>query len=124
MLPGGPEDIYRTEARVKALFGDNAKLHRWLDMARADLVADLPARTCWLGRGARHLAGLAINEMVASGELRAFGGNRGRSPRRALVVSPNCATEGMRDGSDAGRRLAASDRAGEHRERRDLGQPA
>jgi urocanate hydratase len=101
-LSGNPEDIYRTDARMKALFPDNAPLHHWLDMARGRIkFQGLPARICWLGLGERHLAGLALNEMVASGELEApivIGRDHLDS---GSVASPNRETEAMADGSDA-----------------------
>jgi urocanate hydratase len=101
-LSGDPDDIYRTDAKVRELFPGHAHLHRWLDMAR-DRIAfqGLPARICWLGLGERHVAGLAFNEMVASGELSApvvIGRDHLDS---GSVASPNRETEGMRDGSDA-----------------------
>ena len=101
-LSGDPEDIYKTDARMKALFPDNTHLHQWLDMAR-DRIAfqGLPARICWIGLGDRHKAGLAFNEMVASGELSApvvIGRDHLDS---GSVASPNRETEAMRDGSDA-----------------------
>ena len=71
-LSGDPEDIYRTDAKVKELLPDNTHLHHWLDMARARIkFQGLPARICWVGLGDRHRLGLAFNEMVASGELKA-----------------------------------------------------
>src|SRR5258708_13837355 len=71
-LSGDPEDIYRTDTKVKALFPGDAHLHRWLDLARSRIkFQGLPARICWLGLGQRHVAGLAVNEMVASGESKA-----------------------------------------------------
>jgi urocanate hydratase len=101
-LSGDPEDIYRTDAKVKALFPGDKHLHRWLDMARERIqFQGLPARICWLGLGQRHLAGLAFNEMVASGELKApvvIGRDHLDS---GSVASPNRETEAMRDGSDA-----------------------
>jgi urocanate hydratase len=101
-LSGDPEDIRRTDARVKALMPDDAHLHRWLDMA-AERIAfqGLPARICWVGLGDRHRLGLAFNEMVASGELKApivIGRDHLDS---GSVASPNRETEAMRDGSDA-----------------------
>ena len=101
-LSGDPEDIFRTDAKVKELLPDNAHLHNWLDMARTRIkFQGLPARICWVGLGDRHRLGLAFNEMVAKGELKApivigrdhldFGS----------VASPNRETEAMRDGSDA-----------------------
>ncbi|WP_372891365.1 urocanate hydratase [Rhodosalinus sp.] len=101
-LSGDPEDIYRTDAAMKALFPDNAHLHQWLDMARARIdFQGLPARICWIGLGDRHRAGLKFNEMVASGELKApvvIGRDHLDS---GSVASPNRETESMKDGSDA-----------------------
>ncbi|MBV9078587.1 MAG: urocanate hydratase [Methylobacteriaceae bacterium] len=101
-LSGDPEDIYRTDARVKELLPDNAHLHRWLDMARERIAFQgLPARICWVGLGDRHRLGLAFNEMVARGELMApivIGRDHLDS---GSVASPNRETEAMRDGSDA-----------------------
>jgi len=101
-LSGDPEDIRKTDARLKALFPEHAGLHRWLDMA-AERIAfqGLPARICWLGLGERHLAGLAFNEMVKRGELKApivIGRDHRDS---GSVASPNRETESMMDGSDA-----------------------
>ncbi|MEM9048751.1 MAG: urocanate hydratase [Pseudomonadota bacterium] len=101
-LSGDPEDIYKTDAKIRELFPDNTHLHRWLDMARARIAFQgLPARICWLGLGERHLAGLAFNEMVRSGALSApivIGRDHLDS---GSVASPNRETEAMRDGSDA-----------------------
>ena len=101
-LSGEPEDILRTDERVKELLPDNTHLHRWLDMARSRIrFQGLPARICWVGLGDRHRLGLAFNEMVASGELRApvvIGRDHLDS---GSVASPNRETEAMRDGSDA-----------------------
>ncbi len=101
-LSGDPEDIYRTDEAVKALFPENAHLHRWLDMARDKIrFQGLPARICWIGLGERHRAGLKFNEMVASGELKApivIGRDHLDS---GSVASPNRETESMQDGSDA-----------------------
>jgi urocanate hydratase len=101
-LSGDPEDIYKTDQKMKELFPENTHLHNWLDMAR-DRIAfqGLPARICWIGLGDRHKAGLAFNEMVASGELKApvvIGRDHLDS---GSVASPNRETEAMRDGSDA-----------------------
>ena len=101
-LSGDPEDIYKTDQKMKDLFPDNAHLHNWLDMAR-DRIAfqGLPARICWIGLGDRHRAGLAFNEMVASGEVKApvvIGRDHLDS---GSVASPNRETEAMKDGSDA-----------------------
>jgi urocanate hydratase len=101
-LSGDPEDIYRTDAKVKELLPDNTALHRWLDMARERIAFQgLPARICWVGLGDRHRLGLAFNEMVASGELKApivIGRDHLDS---GSVASPNRETEAMKDGSDA-----------------------
>jgi urocanate hydratase len=101
-LSGDPEDIYRTDAKVKELIPDNPHLHNWLDMARARIrFQGLPARICWVGLGDRHRLGLAFNDMVASGELKApivIGRDHLDS---GSVASPNRETEAMRDGSDA-----------------------
>jgi urocanate hydratase len=101
-LSGDPEDIYRTDAKVKELIPDNAHLHNWLDMARARIkFQGLPARICWVGLGDRHRLGLAFNDMVAKGELKApivIGRDHLDS---GSVASPNRETEAMRDGSDA-----------------------
>ena len=101
-LSGDPEDIYRTDAKVKELMPDNPHLHRWLDMARERIrFQGLPARICWVGLGDRHRLGLAFNEMVASGELKApvvIGRDHLDS---GSVASPNRETEAMRDGTDA-----------------------
>ena len=101
-LSGDPEDIYRTDAKVKELLPDDTHLHTWLDMARARIkFQGLPARICWVGLGDRHRLGLAFNEMVASGELQApvvIGRDHLDS---GSVASPNRETEAMRDGSDA-----------------------
>ncbi|MBM0170368.1 urocanate hydratase [Altererythrobacter sp. C41] len=101
-LSGDPEDIYRTDAKVKELLPDDAHLHHWLDMAREKIhFQGLPARICWVGLGDRHRLGLAFNEMVASGELKApvvIGRDHLDS---GSVASPNRETEAMKDGSDA-----------------------
>ena len=101
-LSGDPEDIYKTDAKVKELIPDDAHLHRWLDMARERIsFQGLPARICWLGLGLRHELGLAFNEMVRNGELKApvvIGRDHLDS---GSVASPNRETEAMRDGSDA-----------------------
>jgi urocanate hydratase len=101
-LSGDPEDIYRTDAKVKELIPDNAHLHRWLDMARERIkFQGLPARICWVGLKDRARLGLAFNEMVASGELAApvvIGRDHLDS---GSVASPNRETEAMKDGSDA-----------------------
>jgi urocanate hydratase len=101
-LSGDPEDIKKTDAKMKALFPEDAHLHRWLDMAGERIAFQgLPARICWIGLGERHRAGLAFNEMVKSGELKApivIGRDHLDS---GSVASPNRETESMQDGSDA-----------------------
>jgi urocanate hydratase len=101
-LSGNPDDIYRTDARVKELILDDPHLHNWLDLARTRIrFQGLPARICWVGLGQRHLLGLAFNEMVRSGELEApivIGRDHLDS---GSVASPNRETEAMIDGSDA-----------------------
>jgi urocanate hydratase len=101
-LSGDPEDIYKTDAKVKELIPDNPHLHRWLDMAAEKIkFQGLPARICWVGLGDRDRLGLAFNEMVANGELKApvvIGRDHLDS---GSVASPNRETEAMADGSDA-----------------------
>ena len=101
-LSGDPEDIYKTDAKVKELIPDDTHLHRWLDMARERIAFQgLPARICWVGLGQRHRLGLAFNEMVRNGELKApvvIGRDHLDS---GSVASPNRETEAMKDGSDA-----------------------
>ena len=101
-LSGDPEDIRKTDAKMKELFPEDAQLHRWLDMASERIAFQgLPARICWIGLGERHRAGLAFNEMVKSGELSApivIGRDHLDS---GSVASPNRETEAMQDGSDA-----------------------
>ncbi|MCU0899088.1 MAG: urocanate hydratase [Cypionkella sp.] len=101
-LSGDPEDIYKTDAAMKRLFPDNTHLHNWLDMARERIAFQgLPARICWIGLGDRHRAGLMLNDMVRSGELKApvvIGRDHLDS---GSVASPNRETEAMKDGSDA-----------------------
>lgn len=101
-LSGDPEDIYKTDAKVKELIPDNPHLHNWLDMARDRIqFQGLPSRICWVGLGERARLGLAFNEMVARGELSApvvIGRDHLDS---GSVASPNRETEGMKDGSDA-----------------------
>jgi urocanate hydratase len=101
-LSGDPDDIAKTDAKIKALFPHEARVHRWLDMA-AERIAfqGLPARICWLGLGQRHLAGLAFNEMVAKGELKAPIVIGRDHLDCGSVASPNRETEAMQDGSDA-----------------------
>jgi urocanate hydratase len=100
-LSGDPEDIYRTDQRVKELIPDDPHLHRWLDMARERIAFQgLPARICWVGLGQRHRLGLAFNEMVRKGEVSApivIGRDHLDS---GSVSSPNRETESMKDGSD------------------------
>ncbi|MFT3717518.1 urocanate hydratase [Pseudorhodoferax sp.] len=101
-LSGDPQDIYRTDARIKELFPQNKHTHRWLDMARERIAFQgLPARICWLGLGERHFAGLAFNEMVRTGELKAPIVIGRDHLDTGSVASPNRETEGMRDGTDA-----------------------
>jgi len=101
-LSGNPEDIYKTDQKVKELLPGNHHLHNWLDMARERIAFQgLPARICWVGLGDRHRLALAFNEMVANGELEApivIGRDHLDS---GSVASPNRETEAMRDGSDA-----------------------
>jgi urocanate hydratase len=101
-LSGDPEDIRKTDAKLKELFPAKKALHRWLDMAGERIAFQgLPARICWIGLGERHLAGLAFNEMVKNGELKApivIGRDHLDS---GSVASPNRETEAMQDGSDA-----------------------
>ncbi len=101
-LSGDPEDIRKTDAKMKELFPDNKHLHRWLDMASERIAFQgLPARICWIGLGERHLAGMAFNEMVKNGELSGpivIGRDHLDS---GSVASPNRETEAMMDGSDA-----------------------
>ncbi|QQP96102.1 urocanate hydratase [Lysobacter enzymogenes] len=101
-LSGDPEDIYKTDAKVKELIADDEHLHRWLDMAKERIsFQGLPARICWVGLGLRHKLGLAFNEMVRNGELKApvvIGRDHLDS---GSVASPNRETEAMKDGSDA-----------------------
>ncbi|WP_367643827.1 urocanate hydratase [Escherichia sp. E2586] len=101
-LSGDPEDIYKTDAKIKELFPNNVLTHRWLDMARERIAFQgLPSRICWLGLGERHLAGLAFNEMVRNGELKAPIVIGRDHLDTGSVASPNRETESMLDGSDA-----------------------
>ena len=101
-LSGDPDDIAKTDAKVKELLPDDQHLHHWLDMARARIkFQGLPARICWVGLGDRHRLGLAFNEMVARGELKAPVVIGRDHLDAGSVASPNRETEGMRDGSDA-----------------------
>ena len=121
-LSGDPEDIYKTDAKVKELTPGNTHLHNWLDMARERIAFQgLPARICWVGLGDRHRLGLAFNEMVAKRRTQGAGRHRPRPSRFRLgrLAEP-------RDGSDEGRlgrrlRLAAAQRAAQHRLGRHLG---
>ncbi len=101
-LSGDPDDIYRTDEKVKELIPDDPHLHTWLDMARQRIhFQGLPSRICWVGLGQRHRLGLAFNEMVAKGEVKApivIGRDHLDS---GSVASPNRETEAMKDGSDA-----------------------
>jgi urocanate hydratase len=101
-LSGDPEDIYKTDQRVREMIPDDPHLHRWLDMARERIAFQgLPARICWVGLGQRHRLGLAFNEMVRNGEVSApivIGRDHLDS---GSVASPNRETEAMKDGSDA-----------------------
>ena len=121
-LSGDPEDIRKTDAKVKELIPDDPHLHRWLDMA-AERIAfqGLPARICWVGLGQRHRLGLAFNEMVRNGELSApvvIGRDHLDS---GSVASPNRETEAMQDGSDAVSDWPLLQRAAQHGVGRDLG---
>jgi len=101
-LSGNPEDIRKTDRKVKELFPTDARLHRWLDLAGERIAFQgLPARICWLGLGERHQAGLAFNAMVASGELEAPIVIGRDHLDTGSVASPNRETEAMADGSDA-----------------------
>jgi urocanate hydratase len=101
-LSGDPEDIYKTDQKVKELIPDDPHLHNWLDMAKDQIhFQGLPSRICWVGLGQRHKLGLAFNEMVKNGELKApvvIGRDHLDS---GSVASPNRETEAMKDGSDA-----------------------
>jgi urocanate hydratase len=101
-LSGNPEDIWKTDAKVRELLPEHRHLHHWLDMAKERIsFQGLPARICWVGLGDRHRLGLAFNEMVANGELEApivIGRDHLDS---GSVASPNRETEAMKDGSDA-----------------------
>ncbi len=121
-LSGDPEDIYKTDAKVKELMPHDKHLHHWLDMARTRIhFQGLPARICWVGLGDRHRIGLAFNEMVAKGELKAplvIGRDHLDS---GSVASPNRETEAMKDGSDAVSDWPLLNAPAQLRERRDLG---
>jgi len=101
-LSGDPEDIYKTDAKIKELFPEQTQVHHWLDMARERIAFQgLPARICWLGLGERHIAGLAFNEMVKNGELKAPIVIGRDHLDTGSVASPNRETEAMKDGTDA-----------------------
>ncbi len=101
VLTGNPDDIAKTDAKVKELIPNDAHLHRWLDMAKERIAFQgLPARICWVGLGQRHRLGLAFNEMVANGEIGPLVIGRDHLDSGS-VASPNRETEKMRDGSDA-----------------------
>ena len=101
-LSGDPDDIRKTDDKIKELFPHDARVHRWLDMARERIAFQgLPSRICWLGLGERHLAGLAFNEMVRTGELKAPIVIGRDHLDTGSVASPNRETEAMRDGTDA-----------------------
>lgn len=101
-LSGDPEDIYKTDAKIKELFPENTHVHRWLDMARERIsFQGLPARICWLGLGERHKAALTFNEMVRTGELKAPIVIGRDHLDTGSVASPNRETESMKDGTDA-----------------------
>jgi urocanate hydratase len=100
-LSGDPEDIYKTDAKIKELFPQHKQVHRWLDMAGERIAFQgLPARICWVGLGQRHRLGLAFNEMVARGEIGPVVIGRDHLDSGS-VASPNRETEAMMDGSDA-----------------------
>jgi urocanate hydratase len=100
-LTGNPDDIAKTDAKVKELIPNDAHLHRWLDMAKERIAFQgLPARICWVGLGQRDRLGLAFNEMVAKGEIGPLVIGRDHLDSGS-VASPNRETEKMRDGSDA-----------------------
>ncbi len=101
-LSGDPEDIYKTDAKVKELIPDDPHLHAWLDSAKEKIhFQGLPARICWVGLGYRHKLGLAFNEMVRTGELKAPIAIGRDHLDSGSVASPNRETESMKDGSDA-----------------------
>lgn len=101
-LSGDPEDIYKTDQKVKEIVAEDKHLHNWLDMARERIqFQGLPARICWVGLGVRHKLALAFNEMVASGELKAPIVIGRDHLDAGSVASPNRETESMKDGSDA-----------------------
>ena len=121
-LSGDPEDIYKTDAKVKELIPDDPHLHHWLDMARSRIqFQGLPARICWVGLGQRHRLGLAFNDMVRSGELSAPDRDRPRSPGFRFRGQPESRDRGDAGWLGCGVRLAAAQCAAQHRQRRHLG---
>jgi urocanate hydratase len=101
-LSGDPEDIFRTDVKIKECLPDNSHLHQWIDMAKQHIhFQGLPARICWIGLGDRARVGLAFNEMVRKGELKAPIVIGRDHLDAGSVASPNRETENMRDGSDA-----------------------
>ena len=121
-LSGDPADIHATDEAILDLFGDQEHIARWIALAQERVAFQgLPARICWLGYGERHLAGLRFNEMVASGELQGAGRHRPRPPRRGLGRLARARDRGDGRRHRRGRRLAAAQRAREHRVRRVVG---
>lgn len=124
-LSGDPEDIYKTDAKIKELFPDNHHTHRWLDMARERIAFQgLPARICWLGLGERHKAALAFNDMVRSGEPEGAHRHRPRSPGHRIGRQSQPRDRGHEGRHRRGERLAAAERAAQHGGRRHVGEPA
>ncbi len=115
-LSGDPEDIYKTDAKIKELFPENKHTHRWLDMARERIAFQgLPARICWLGLGERHIAGLAFNEMVKNGELKApIVIGRDHLDTGSVGAAPTVRPRAMKDGTDAVSDWPLLERAAEH----------
>ena len=121
-LSGDPEDIYKTDAKIKELFPHHKQVHQWLDMARERIAFQgLPARICWLGLGERHLAGLAFNEMVRTGELKAPIVIGRDHLDTGSVASPNRETESMERWHRCRLRLAFAECLAQYRRRRILG---
>ena len=121
-LSGDPADIHATDRAILDLFGDQEHIARWIKLASERVqFQGLPARICWLGYGERHLAGLRFNEMVASGEVKRADRDRPRPPRHRLgrLAPARDRGDGRRLGRD--RRLAAAERADQHRLRSELG---
>jgi hypothetical protein len=115
-LSGDPEDIYRTDAKVKELIPDDPHLHRWLDMARERIAFQgLPARICWVGLGERHRLGLAFNEMVRERRAEGADRHRPRPSRQRLGREPQPRDRGDEGRLRRGLRLAAAQRAAQHR---------